>query len=82
MEDFEFIWKLRREAVAGAGKIKVLSYAQTLCSSRRWERNGVFKNTLLNQLYVIMYVYFQATPQQIYRWYYVDGPHFLPWLTF
>jgi rSAM/selenodomain-associated transferase 2 len=49
MEDFELIQRLKH-----LGKIKIAS-AAVITSSRRWQKLGVFKTTLINQLIIISY---------------------------
>lgn len=82
MEDLELMWKIRRDALAGAGTIKLLTNATALSSPKRFEKNGVFRTVLIRQLALLAYVYLGVSPQQIYRWYYHDGPRLLPWLRF
>lgn len=49
MEDFELIKRLNKK-----GKIYISSEA-VITSARRWEKLGIFKTTLINQLIVIGY---------------------------
>lgn len=49
MEDFEFILRLRR-----LGNITVVP-ASVLTSARRWQKLGVLKTTLINQIVIIGY---------------------------
>ena len=49
MEDFEFVKRLQRQ-----GKI-ALAPAQVITSPRRWQKLGVFKTTLINQLIILGY---------------------------
>lgn len=69
MEDFELIGKLRRRALAEGREIGIIQ-AQVECSPRRWMKNGVLKNTLMNQMIVIAYVYLGWSPDRIYSVYY------------
>jgi rSAM/selenodomain-associated transferase 2 len=62
MEDFEFIRRLQRH-----GKIALVP-ASVLTSARRWQKLGVFKTTLINQLIVIGY-FLGISPQQLRDWY-------------
>lgn len=62
MEDFELIQRLKR-----LGKIAIVP-APVLTSGRRWEKLGVVKTTLINQ--VIIAGYFLGVPlTQLVRWY-------------
>ena len=69
MEDFELIGTLRRRAM-GQGKRITIINAALECSPRRWVKNGVLKNTLLNQMFVLAYVYLDWPPERIYWYYY------------
>jgi uncharacterized protein len=62
MEDIEFIRKLRRK-----GKI-VLAPAAVITSARRWEKVGVWRNTLFNQLLLGSY-FLGVNPETLARWY-------------
>ncbi|MGK7922434.1 MAG: TIGR04283 family arsenosugar biosynthesis glycosyltransferase [Trichodesmium sp.] len=50
MEDFELIRKLRKR-----GKIGIVS-APVLTSGRRWQKLGIFKTTIINQVIIIAYL--------------------------
>lgn len=69
MEDFELIGKLRRRALGQGRQIAIIP-AEAECSPRRWMKNGVLKNTLMNQVIVIAYVYLGWSPDRIYSVYY------------
>lgn len=75
MEDFEFVRTARRVAVATGRDIVTLP-VPALCSGRRWEHHGTFTVTLVNQLIVWGYTSLEATPEQVYQWYYgsIPGP--------
>jgi rSAM/selenodomain-associated transferase 2 len=62
MEDFEFIRQLRR-----LGRIEILP-AAVLTSGRRWQKLGVFKTTLINQLIVMAY-FMGVSPDKLAYWY-------------
>ena len=62
MEDFEFIRRLNR-----LGKIEILS-SSVITSGRRWQKLGVFKTTLINQLVVVGY-YLGISPIKLSQWY-------------
>lgn len=62
MEDFELIRRLNP-----LGKIEILS-CSVMTSGRRWQRLGVFKTTLINQLVVIGY-YLGISPVKLSQWY-------------
>jgi len=62
MEDFELMRSLKRQ-----GKITILS-ASVLTSGRRWQKLGVFKTTLINQVVIVAY-FLGISPNLIVRWY-------------
>ena len=62
MEDFELIQRLKKQ-----GKIAIAP-AAVLTSSRRWQKLGVFKTTLINQLIILGY-YFGIPPKRLRRLY-------------
>lgn len=62
MEDFEFIRRLNP-----LGIIEILSIS-VITSGRRWEKLGVFKTTLMNQLIVIGYS-LGISPTKLAQWY-------------
>jgi uncharacterized protein len=62
MEDVEFIRKLRRK-----GKI-FLAPAAVITSARRWEKVGVWRNTLFNQIVLAAY-FLGVNPEALARWY-------------
>jgi rSAM/selenodomain-associated transferase 2 len=62
MEDFEFIQRLKKR-----GKILIVPQP-ILTSSRRWQKLGVWRTTLINQLMIIGY-YLGISPDQLARWY-------------
>ena len=62
MEDFEFVRRLKPQ-----GKI-VLVPASVTTSARRWQKLGVFKTTIINQMIVLGY-YLGVSPQQLRNWY-------------
>ena len=62
MEDFEFIRQLGKK-----GKVVALP-VPVITSSRRWEKLGVFKTTLINQIAIAMF-YARVPPKIIARWY-------------
>lgn len=62
MEDFELILHLRR-----LGRITILP-AAVLTSGRRWQKLGVVKTTLINQLIITGY-FLGIPPAQLVRWY-------------
>ncbi|WP_019507528.1 TIGR04283 family arsenosugar biosynthesis glycosyltransferase [Pleurocapsa sp. PCC 7319] len=62
MEDFEFIKRLKRQ-----GKIALAPGAVTT-SSRRWQKLGVWKTTLINQLIIIGY-YLGVSPTKLSNFY-------------
>ncbi|MCP2729565.1 TIGR04283 family arsenosugar biosynthesis glycosyltransferase [Limnofasciculus baicalensis] len=62
MEDFELIRCLRKE-----GKIAIIP-ALVITSGRRWEKLGVVKTTLINQLIVAGY-FLGIPPEELVGWY-------------
>lgn len=62
MEDFEFLRQLRR-----LGKIAIAP-ASVCTSGRRWQRLGILKTTLVNQLVILAYL-LRLSPEVIARWY-------------
>ncbi len=62
MEDFELMLRLRRK-----GRIVIIS-VPVLTSGRRWQKLGVMKTTLINQLVIIAYL-LGVPPERIVRWY-------------
>ncbi|NJO42798.1 MAG: DUF2064 domain-containing protein [Cyanobacteria bacterium CRU_2_1] len=62
MEDFEFVRRLQQ-----LGKVAIAS-APVITSGRRWQKLGVLKTTLLNQLVIIAY-FLGVSPDRLARWY-------------
>ncbi len=62
MEDFELIRKLRKR-----GEIGIVS-KPVLTSGRRWQKLGIFKTTLINQVVIIAYL-FGVSPKRLAQWY-------------
>lgn len=62
MEDFEFIRSLKRQ-----GKIAIAP-AAVLTSARRWQKLGILRTTLINQLIVLGY-FLGISPQKLRYWY-------------
>ncbi|AFY75997.1 glycosyl transferase [Pleurocapsa sp. PCC 7327] len=62
MEDFEFIQCLKKR-----GKITIAP-AKVITSSRRWQKLGIFKTTLINQLIILGY-YLGISPKKLARLY-------------
>ena len=62
MEDFELIRKLRKR-----GLIAIVSQP-VLTSGRRWQKLGIFKTTLINQVVIITYL-LGVSPQRLAQWY-------------
>ena len=63
MEDLEMARRAGRQ-----GRIAI-SPLGALTSGRRWERAGVLRTTLLNQLFLLAYL-LGVSPQRIAEWYY------------
>lgn len=66
MEDFELMLALRK-----LGKIVIIS-APVITSGRRWQKLGVVKTTLLNQLIIAGY-FMGISPNLLVRWYRQGG---------
>ncbi|MGD1701599.1 TIGR04283 family arsenosugar biosynthesis glycosyltransferase [Dapis sp. BLCC M229] len=62
MEDFELIRKLRKR-----GRIAIVS-KPVLTSGRRWQKLGIFKTTLINQVVIIAYL-LGVSPKILAQWY-------------
>ncbi|MBD2020925.1 TIGR04283 family arsenosugar biosynthesis glycosyltransferase [Leptolyngbya sp. FACHB-36] len=62
MEDFELVCRLRR-----LGRVAIVP-AAVLTSGRRWQKLGVLKTTLINQLAIAAYL-LGVSPDRIARWY-------------
>lgn len=62
MEDFALVRKLKRR-----GRIQILSQAATT-SVRRWEKLGLLRTTILNQLIILGYL-FGIKPEKLATWY-------------
>lgn len=62
MEDFEFIRRLQP-----LGQITIVP-ASVLTSGRRWDRLGILKTTLINQLIILGY-FGGVSPGKLARWY-------------
>jgi rSAM/selenodomain-associated transferase 2 len=62
MEDFEFVNQLRRR-----GKIALVPVAVTT-SGRRWQKLGVLRTTLINQIIIIAYL-LGISPSRLANWY-------------
>ena len=66
MEDFELMLSLRRQ-----GKIAIVS-APVVTSGRRWQKLGVVKTTLINQVIIAGY-FLGVPPTKLVRWYRQGG---------
>lgn len=62
MEDFDLIMRLKSQ-----GKIAIASLTVTT-SDRRWQKLGIFRTTLINQLMIIGY-FFGIKPTKLASWY-------------
>lgn len=62
MEDFEFMLRLRQ-----LGRIVIIP-VPVLTSARRWQKLGVLKTTLINQMAIVAY-FLRIPPKQIAHWY-------------
>ncbi|MCU0550100.1 MAG: TIGR04283 family arsenosugar biosynthesis glycosyltransferase [Leptolyngbya sp. Prado105] len=62
MEDFEFVRTLRH-----LGKIVILP-KPVITAGRRWQKFGVFRTTIVNQIVIFAYL-IGLSPERIYPWY-------------
>lgn len=62
MEDFELIRQLRKK-----GRIAIVS-VPVLTSGRRWQKLGVLKTTIINQIVIIAYL-LGVSPEILAQWY-------------
>jgi hypothetical protein len=62
MEDFQLVRQLRRR-----GKIVLVPVAVTT-SGRRWQKLGVLRTTLINQMIIIAYL-LGISPSTLANWY-------------
>ena len=62
MEDFEFVQRLKRQGKIAIAPVSVIT------SSRRWQKLGVFKTTLINQLIILGY-YLGISPTKLKNFY-------------
>ena len=62
MEDFVFVRSLLKH-----GKITIVAAAVTT-SARRWEQQGIFKTTIINQIMILGY-YLGISPDRLKQWY-------------
>lgn len=68
MEDFELMQRLKRQGA----KVAIAS-ASVLTSGRRWQKLGILRTTLLNQLIILAYS-FKVSPIRIASWYRGEKP--------
>eukprot|EP01083_Nonionella_stella_P084369 233534_1 len=69
MEDLVLTNNARRFAVETGNEIYV-DHHNAFCSPRRWQKNGVTKNTMWNQIVVFCWVHLKYSPAQCYKLYY------------
>ncbi|NER01698.1 MAG: glycosyltransferase family 2 protein [Okeania sp. SIO3C4] len=62
MEDFELIRRLKKR-----GQIAIVP-TPVFTSGRRWQKLGILKTTLINQIVIIAYL-LGVSPQRLARWY-------------
>ncbi len=62
MEDFVFVRSLLKH-----GKITIVPAAVTT-SARRWEQQGIFRTTIINQIMILGY-YLGISPDRLKQWY-------------
>lgn len=77
MEDVDLLARYQRAAKSKAKRCSLLREEDSLCilnlpvitSPRRWKKKGVWRNTLLNQVYMLAW-WAGVSPRTIYAWYY------------
>ena len=62
MEDYELIQRLKQQGQIAIANIAILT------SGRRWQKFGIMKTTLINQLIILGY-HLQIPPQTLATWY-------------
>lgn len=62
MEDFELIQRLKKR-----GKVSIVP-AKVITSGRRWQKLGVVRTTIINQLIILGY-YLGISPKKLSHWY-------------
>jgi rSAM/selenodomain-associated transferase 2 len=62
MEDYEFVQRLKKQGTI------YISQASVLTSSRRWQKLGILKTTLINQGMILGY-YLKIDPKILANWY-------------
>ncbi|MGL5035915.1 MAG: TIGR04283 family arsenosugar biosynthesis glycosyltransferase, partial [Microcystaceae cyanobacterium] len=62
MEDYEFVQRVKQEGKIGIANSSVKT------SARRWQKLGLVKTTLINQLIILGY-YLKIPPEHLARWY-------------
>ncbi|HEY9639975.1 MAG TPA: TIGR04283 family arsenosugar biosynthesis glycosyltransferase [Coleofasciculaceae cyanobacterium] len=62
MEDFELVQRLKRFGTVA------IAPAAVITSGRRWQKLGILKTTLINQLVILGY-FLKISPERIARWY-------------
>jgi hypothetical protein len=67
MEDFEFIRRLRK-----GGRIRIVPVA-AVTSARRWEKLGVLRTTIINQVVIVAYLA-GVSPAVLARLYHRNEP--------
>ena len=62
MEDFVFVQLVKRH-----GRVVIAPVAVST-SARRWQRQGILKTTLINQIVLLAY-FLGSDPERLARWY-------------
>ncbi|HLO49729.1 MAG TPA: TIGR04283 family arsenosugar biosynthesis glycosyltransferase [Kamptonema sp.] len=65
MEDFELVRRLQRIGQIAIAPLPIIT------SARRWQKLGIFKTTLINQIVIIAY-FLGVSPHRIVSWYRQD----------
>ncbi len=69
MEDLDFVSRTRKYALRTGKRVRIIPERAT-CSGRRWEQQGILKNTSLNWVFTASFVWGVASPDSIFDWYY------------
>eukprot|EP00929_Paragymnodinium_shiwhaense_P067231 TRINITY_DN33852_c0_g1_i1.p1 TRINITY_DN33852_c0_g1~~TRINITY_DN33852_c0_g1_i1.p1 ORF type:complete len:348 (-),score=47.54 TRINITY_DN33852_c0_g1_i1:62-1048(-) len=69
LEEYELVQRLRRASAEGAGRIVTLK-EPALCSPRRWLQRPIWRVNWVNQMVMIWYNHFSATPGDVFKYYY------------
>lgn len=69
LEEYVMVQKFRKLSAEGAGRIVTLQ-DECFCSPRRWLQRPIWYVNAINQFAMIRYNHLNATPEDIYKFYY------------